>query len=46
VSGRDEERFRSIVTADPTVAAVLDRSPALGVVRPGGRLAPRHVYEA
>ena len=27
----DEERFLAIVTADPTVAAVLDRAPALGV---------------
>jgi hypothetical protein len=27
----DEERFLSIVLADPTVAAVLDRTPSLGV---------------
>ena len=27
----DEERFLALVTADPTVRAVLDRAPALGV---------------
>ena len=28
---RDEERFLAIVTADPTVRAVLDRAPELGI---------------
>jgi hypothetical protein len=27
----DEDRFLGLVLADPTVAAVLDRAPALGV---------------
>ena len=31
MSAPDEERFLRIVLADPTVAAVLDRAPALGV---------------
>jgi hypothetical protein len=31
VSRTDEERFLSIVMADPTVRAVLDRAPALGL---------------
>jgi hypothetical protein len=31
VSSDAEERFLEIVTADPTVAAILDRAPALGV---------------
>jgi hypothetical protein len=30
-AGRDEERFLAIVTADPTVRAVLDRAAELGV---------------
>ncbi|WP_347060350.1 nucleotidyltransferase family protein [Blastococcus sp. HT6-30] len=31
MSGGDEERFLELVTADPTVRAVLDRAPAPGV---------------
>jgi hypothetical protein len=31
VRGADEERFLAIVLADPTVTAVLERAPALGV---------------
>ena len=31
MSAHDEERFLAIVTADPTVAAVLERVPTLGV---------------
>jgi hypothetical protein len=31
MTGPDEERFLDIVLADPTVAAVLERAPALGV---------------
>ena len=31
MSGRDEERFLGIVLADPTVRAVLDRAPELGL---------------
>ena len=31
MSGADERRFLRTVLADPTVAAVLDRAPALGV---------------
>jgi hypothetical protein len=31
VSGADEERFLAIVLADPTVRAVLERAPSLGV---------------
>jgi hypothetical protein len=30
VTGADEARFLALVTADPTVRAVLDRAPALG----------------
>jgi uncharacterized protein len=31
VSTADEDRFLGIVLADPTVAAVLERAPRLGV---------------